>query len=630
MSKEHKNDSSEMMGIPLTRRRFAGGLGATVGALSLGSLGRTATAAETVTGGDVDRLNTAYELRVAAAEDLLDEETAGSGTYERFDRLHGTYTKALPHNDMGEVDLDAYEVLDEALAGTDVSEYNEIPLAKDRGLANPIAARAYNLMGADPHQEPMPEAPAVGSDRAAAEMVELYWRALLRDVPFEAYDENELARRAFDELDSLDGYTGPTADGPGQDLFRVDWPGVREGPFISQFLLQDCPYGPMRIDSRIDPQAAQVDYLTEEAEWLNVRRGDGDVIRTEEYEGERTRIRNGRDLLTYVHRNIPSQSALSAAYFLESAGAPRAESISNRNLQTQNQFVEAGPPTTATLVAGVVDNAKHATWYHKWLVHRRSRPEKYGGLVHYRTNGVDLGEPIPELPVGDAHEGSTAGESDGSEDDSGSGRDDEGGSGHEEERGSGGQDNRGSGGEDEHGTSRPDGSEEVDTDFTGQPYDFLNDDVLTTSEAVRRTKARYGTTLLPQGYPEGSPTHPSYPAGHAVFIGASVTVLKALFDGDYVLDRTVRVDGSGDLEETDEELTVRGELNKLATNHAFGRDFAGIHYRTDGTEGIKLGERVALEYLKDELRGTATDVELDLVGFEGDAITVRGGEIRRN
>jgi hypothetical protein len=46
-------------------------------------------------------------------------------------------------------------------------------------------------------------------------------------------------------------------------------------------------------------------------------------------------------------------------------------------------------------------------------------------------------------------------------------------------------------------------------------------------------------------------------------------------------------------------LTVGGELNKLASNIALGRDAAGVHYRSDGVEGIKLGEAIAISILRD-------------------------------
>src|SRR5215831_18367524 len=46
-------------------------------------------------------------------------------------------------------------------------------------------------------------------------------------------------------------------------------------------------------------------------------------------------------------------------------------------------------------------------------------------------------------------------------------------------------------------------------------------------------------------------------------------------------------------------LTVGGELNKLASNVSLGRDAGGVHYHSDGAEGLKLGEEIALSILRD-------------------------------
>ena len=46
-------------------------------------------------------------------------------------------------------------------------------------------------------------------------------------------------------------------------------------------------------------------------------------------------------------------------------------------------------------------------------------------------------------------------------------------------------------------------------------------------------------------------------------------------------------------------LTVGNELNKLASNIALGRDAAGVHYRSDGVQGILLGEAIALSILRE-------------------------------
>ncbi len=72
-----------------------------------------------------------------------------------------------------------------------------------------------------------------------------------------------------------------------------------------------------------------------------------------------------------------------------------------------------------------------------------------------------------------------------------------------------------------------------------------------------------------------------------------------------------------------DELTVRGELNKLAANMALGRNRAGIHYRTDGIEGLRLGEAAALAFLADQLSLPNVDgVTLSLETFDGESVTV--------
>ena len=39
-----------------------------------------------------------------------------------------------------------------------------------------------------------------------------------------------------------------------------------------------------------------------------------------------------------------------------------------------------------------------------------------------------------------------------------------------------------------------------------------------------------------------------------------------------------------------DRLTVGGELNKLDSNIAIGRNFAGVHWRSDYSESLRLGE----------------------------------------
>lgn len=135
---------------------------------------------------------------------------------------------------------------------------------------------------------------------------------------------------------------------------------------------------------------------------------------------------------------------------------------------------------------------------------------------------------------------------------------------------------------------------------------------------------RYGTYLLPQAYPEGCPAHPAYPAGHATFVGACCTVLKAFFDESFAVPDPVMAsdDGLSLLPYTGRPLTVGGELDKLAANIAMGRDFAGIHCRANAT-GLHLGEAVAIGVLTEmRLSYNESFRGFTLTTFDGREITV--------
>src|SRR5204862_3883853 len=98
-------------------------------------------------------------------------------------------------------------------------------------LANPQAALSYNLTGPDSAAVACTPAPRFASAEQAAEMVELYWQALLRDVPFAEYDSNPLVVRASEELARMRGDNTTFAT-----LFRCADGGSGTGPFISKFL----------------------------------------------------------------------------------------------------------------------------------------------------------------------------------------------------------------------------------------------------------------------------------------------------------------------------------------------------------------------------------------------------------
>ncbi len=135
-----------------------------------------------------------------------------------------------------------------------------------------------------------------------------------------------------------------------------------------------------------------------------------------------------------------------------------------------------------------------------------------------------------------------------------------------------------------------------------------------------------GNALLPQQFPEGSPTHPAYGAGHATVAGACVTILKAWFNEAAVIPNPVVPDASGTTlvpYTGSENLTVAGELNKIASNVANGRNIAGVHWRSDANASLKLGESIAISIMREQ-KSCYNEVfnGFSLTKFDGTIITV--------
>jgi hypothetical protein len=148
------------------------------------------------------------------------------------------------------------------------------------------------------------------------------------------------------------------------------------------------------------------------------------------------------------------------------------------------------------------------------------------------------------------------------------------------------------------------------------------------SEAVQASFAKYGDYFLSQSFPEGSPTHPAYPTGHGSVAGACITVLKFFFDGDFVVPNPMvpANDGLSLLPYTGGDagqLTVAGELNKLANNVSFGHGvIAGIHWRTDTSSSIQLGEAVAISMLQDRAATYAEPFTVTFQKIDGTTATI--------
>lgn len=470
--------------------------------------------------------------------------TTGSNNDETdFPNRIGNYHKGLPHDGLGEVVPAAYQTLLDATLTPTPGEFPAIRTTIGdncgRKLTNPQSGLATDREGPTPSNMKMRSAPKVNSREEAAEAVELYWMALLRDVPFTQFTNNNLVETAAAELSSLTDFTGPKIGGKvtPESIFRGCSRGNETGPLLSQFLLKDIPYGSLLINQRQQTVVGEAvtgsgnaDYLTKYPEWLAIQNGKTNFP-SDMLDGTRRYIRNMRDIGQYVHVDALYEAYLNACLILLSMGTPVDDGNPYKdppalrpNSRNQIGFGTFGGPHILSLVCEVATRALKAVWYQKWFVHRRLRPEAYGGLVHLTKSGTKAYPVDPQV---------------------------------------------------------------------------LN------SDAVARTFSKFGTYLLPIAFPEGSPTHPAYGAGHATVAGACVTILKAWFDENAPITNPVVAsdDGLSLVPYTGGDagrLTVAGELNKIAANIAIARNMAGMHWRSDYFDSIRLGERVAICVLSNQ------------------------------
>lgn len=191
----------------------------------------------------VDRKLNAENVRISAATfeaantKIAHQKT--NGDLDRYKDKRGSYSKALDHKDNGLVKKSSFNSMIHALKSGKSKDFDNIILGGVRHLVDPQAAYAFALEGADAAAYAIPPAPRLTSQETAGEMVELYWQALLRDVPFNEYASNLTAAAAIADLNSLSQFKGPKIGGmvTPQTLFRGTTPGELVGPYISQFFI---------------------------------------------------------------------------------------------------------------------------------------------------------------------------------------------------------------------------------------------------------------------------------------------------------------------------------------------------------------------------------------------------------
>lgn len=505
--------------------------------------------------GALERAAAVADLKIQAAQDqeqatldLPPQPVNDDEALYADQGFYGSFYKSLPQNDFGEVDPRAFKRLQVAMATGAERDFRRLVLAPtaNRPLANPQGAFAVQLAGLDSHATRMPAAPAFASATTAAEMGEVYWQGLTRDVPFMDYDDDPAIAGAVADVNRFSATVGPKVAGnvTPRTLFRGETPGDLNGPFVSQFLLKDVPYGPSVIEQRYGVPQAGEDFMTDTASCIGVQRGEFPGVEMT-FDAQPRYIYNNRALGEYVHTDVLFQAYFNAALILLGLGpAALDQNHPYRGIGTQGPFTSFGGPFVLQMLTFASNLALNGAWYQKWRVHRRLRPEAYGLRVHNTLAGL-------------------------------------------------------------------------------RSYD-LHPDIL-NAEALQETQSRNGTALLPMAYPEGSPCHPAYPAGHATIAGACVTVLKAFFDESFILPDTVQADATGLnlVPYADTALTLGGELNKLANNVALGRDAAGVHYRSDGVYGLEVGEQQAMTLLTEYAAASNEPFDgFTLTKFDGTTVTL--------
>jgi hypothetical protein len=228
----------------------------------------------------------------------------------------------------------------------------------------------------------------------------------------------------------------------------------------------------------------------------------------------------------------------------------------------QAPFVTLGAPHALSLVWEALIRSLRAVWFQKWFVHRRLRPEEFGGRIDSHLTGRRT---YPQID-GEILDSLTSGE--------------------------------------------------LAPYFGGQSGDT------------------FPSYLLPQAFPEGAPTHPAYGAGHATGSGACATVLKAFFNEDAPIENPLVPNAAGTALVAYSgpgagDLTVGGELNKLAGNIALGRNGAGVHWRSDYDQSLLLGERVAIGLLQEQSLLLNEPEFYQLTKFDGTTIRIQDGVVRR-
>jgi hypothetical protein len=497
--------------------------------------------------------------------------------YEHYS-YNGQFHKGFAHDlDTGKLITSSnYTNMKKALFTNDQVLLASIPLADGSTikLANPLASLSTPLIGASYCSLQIDTPPAFDSASGAAEMVEVYALVVSRDVPFIEYNEIVVTNPTLisildsthmnnpDILSNLKYYTPRNVPFTGKTLFRGSSSDEKIGPYVSQLLLLDVPMGPgtfVQKYTTLLPRPNKCEWGITSTETIAIQNGNLTNLSIPDIDPIKRYVFDGRSLAELVHRDAVYQLFYQAALVLLGLGVsadPESPSYPN-----QSGFITSfGGASLLCAIAEVSGIALKHAWYWKWQVFRKLRPEVFGLAVHNVKTGK-----VPNA------------------------------------------------------------------------NNYNLDNVVLDNAVLDDINGLYTDEIsytLPLCYPEGCPGHPSYPAGHAVIAGACCTILKIFTDSDKLWGTLPGVTNgslsngiSGPVEATSDgsdlqsytdkpyggdaaSMTINGEIDKLGSNISIARNFAGVHYRSDGEQGLHLGEQIAIKYLEDML-SSSVEKKLD-------------------
>ena len=589
MKKEKKDPITPNTGkSPVSRRNFVKGAATLAAAAAtvplkplLGGPG-SIVEASTIPYESNKRVNDSFLYRRRVAQDNkidvgLLPDNGDRARYKDFSALH---SKALQHSGLGVPNSTSMQSLLNALEDESFTSLQNVIVGTPGGgpnsrLNGPATSFAFDLEGLDSHAYVLPPpAPTVRSAQTATEQVEHYWASLLRDVPFTEYGSSPLVAEAVADLNSRSFLqTG----GAGQ------WP----LPVTPQNLFRS------RVATSNDGNL-KGPYISQ-------------FLLQPTFFG-------AQELTQRYQTFIPNQAFLTdpVSYQAVQNGGATGEPVKDGTFR----FIRNGRDLTAYTRVDVL----YQGYFVAFLV--------LAGLGARTTAGNPYGRPGGPIPVSNTQKAFGT---------------------------LGGPDAAGTLAEMATRALKASWNRKWIVDLRMRPEEYgalvearrsgstpvpnasteLHADVL-TSAVLPKILTSFGNHLLPQAYPEGSPTHPCYTGGHATVAGACCTALKFFFDGTQKLRPLLLAAGSDIKQPTPDglalvnytgadrdQIDINGELSKVAFNVCFGHGVhAGIHFRSSNYWGVLLGEEVALSVLRDRAKSYNEPFTINITKFDGTTATI--------